>query len=250
MKEKLNKIRQEIDLIDCQMIKLLEERIALVKKVGQIKSSNCEISFIKADREFAMLVNLLSQSQHIPQQIIIAIWRLIISFSLQHEKKFAVNCFSANIEKAKRLIREYFSALTQINFSPSLNSKFGVQDLLVFERSDQKLYKYLYINNQYKIFTNLPDLNGDEREFFYLSNLLVAAKIMLDTITYDIAIIAVPQQLAEQITEKIFLTEIEINAEIFYICEVKKKIYNSLKKEPHISLLGGYASDFAKLILE
>ncbi len=48
MKEKLNKIRQEIDLIDCQMIKLLEERIALVKKVGQIKSSNCEISFYKS----------------------------------------------------------------------------------------------------------------------------------------------------------------------------------------------------------
>ena len=250
MKEKLNKIRQEIDLIDCQMIKLLEARIALVKKVGQIKSSNCDISFIKADREFAMLVNLLSKSTEIPQQIIIAIWRLIISFSLQHEKKFEVNCFSTNIEKAKRLIREYFSALTQINFSPRLNNKFGSQDLLVFERNDQKLYKYLYINNQYKIFANLPDLNGNARECFYLSNLLVAAKITLDTITYDIAIIAVPYQLAGQIVEKTFLTEIEINAEAFYICEVKKKIYNSLKKESDISLLGGYASDFTKLILE
>lgn len=243
MKEKLNKIRHEIDLIDYKIISLLEKRVSLVEKVAKIKSANPEISYIKANREAEMLTRLVKHSDKIPPQIIVNMWRLIISFSLQHERKFAINCFSDNCERAKRLSREYFSVLTKINYNPKLDEDLHNQDLILFERNDQNLYKFLFLNPKFKIFVNLPDLN-EGSEYFSLSNIIVAAQIPIDTISYDVAVIATEEEAGIVAELGVDIAQITIKDKSLTIYELGRDDYLKLAIKHEMQLLGGYISKF------
>jgi|GEM_PF-2823817 len=250
MKEKLQKIRESIDSVDNKIIELLEERMGYVKQVAELKADNPNISYIRADREVDMLKKLLDIESNLPPQIIIQIWRLIISMSLQEERSFSIiaNCEEAKQEYLKRLVREYFSSLTNVEFVSDFTKPELIQDLIACQSADAKQYEFLLRNKGYKIFTRLPDLNN-EREIFELSDVHVIAAISEEVISFDRAIIAVLEGKLDAGSDvRQVVKEIEVQGRKYGIYDVAKTDFFELKESQADSLiiefLGGYVESF------
>lgn len=243
MKEKLDKVRHQIDIIDYKIIALLESRISLVQQVAQIKSANNELSYIKPNREAEMMRKLIKHSEKIPAQVVISMWRLIISFSLQHEKEFRANYYGQDKEKVTRLIREYFSTLTKVNNVEKLDDNFNDEDLLIFANKEKDMFEFLLKNQEYKIFANLPDIK-EGHTYFKLSNILAAAKIKSETIAFDRAITAIPGLLGEDFEGELLSKKNKVKDVYYNIYDLSKTNYTKLmlspKKQGNIALLGGY----------
>ena len=199
MKEKLQKIRSSIDEIDRNIISLLEERMSFVAEVAELKHANPNISYIRADREAQMLRDLLKSNQKLPKQIIIQIWRLIISMSLQQECSFTIfaHCKEPQKEYVKRLVREYFSALTGLEYTEQIKLPESAQSLLACLYGDEEQYKFLLEHKEYKIFSRLPDL-GVDMDKFQLSEVNILAIISEELLAYDRVICAIEQELVAE----------------------------------------------------
>lgn len=75
----INKFRKEIDAIDDEILKLIEQRYRLVQKVGEIKKASSSGVFV-SEREKAIIERLSKQaSSSLPLEAISAIFREIIS---------------------------------------------------------------------------------------------------------------------------------------------------------------------------
>ncbi|HAW49431.1 TPA: prephenate dehydratase [bacterium] len=82
----LEKLRKEIDSIDDRLLKLLEQRISIAKKIGLLKKER-NISVLHADRENQILERLIRKSKIIPKGILSTIYREIFSLSLKFQKE-------------------------------------------------------------------------------------------------------------------------------------------------------------------
>lgn len=170
MDQKIINIRQDIDTIDKKIISLLEERIVLVNKIGKLKSANQDVSYIKADREYSMVRNLIRLSSSIPSEVILQIWRNIISYSLYSEKKYEIFLLGnkQTFDKVYYLIRIYFSSLPEIaHCDPSdVNWSNAVinnpSNIIVADINDDQFIKFLKDNLQFKIFAKLDARIGEE----------------------------------------------------------------------------------------
>lgn len=81
VKERLGQIRQEIDAVDRELLRLLNNRAALSREVGRIKNENTDIIF-KPLREKELLEKLSQQNPGIlPNEHMAHIWREILSSS-------------------------------------------------------------------------------------------------------------------------------------------------------------------------
>jgi chorismate mutase len=182
MQKQINKIRIKIDKIDRQIIDLLETRLSYVNEVAQFKSQNNKISYIKADREYDMMVDLQKYSNRIPKEIIFQIWRNIISFSLFSEKKFQIY-FTASkqeIDYATLLINNYFSYLPevihqQILINDSKATNILLNNVIVGSIEDQHFVEMLI---------NYPDLNifaklGNKRAKVYYAAALIPEQYLV-----------------------------------------------------------------------
>tara|TARA_B110000908_G_C10263041_1_gene460836 strand:- start:2517 stop:2768 length:252 start_codon:yes stop_codon:yes gene_type:complete len=75
----INKLRFEIDIIDDEILKLLERRVEIVKKLGDIKTINkYEILCSSRDNN---IINRLIQKSSLDNIFIKRIWNIIIDFS-------------------------------------------------------------------------------------------------------------------------------------------------------------------------
>lgn len=90
MSQKLQFLRKKIDFIDNEILELLEKRQCAVKEVGELKVAKGDNCFIKPDREDSMLKNLCDRTKIVPRNLIISIWRSVISSSLVTEKEFTI----------------------------------------------------------------------------------------------------------------------------------------------------------------
>lgn len=81
----LDKLREEIDRIDAQLVELLKQRAACVHQVGEAKRASGAPTFVP-ERESALIDKLLKLNEGIlPEKSLLSIWRQIVSCSFHLE---------------------------------------------------------------------------------------------------------------------------------------------------------------------
>lgn len=86
---KLKELREKINFIDSEILKLLEERAEVVTQVGELKKGT-NIPLYIPERESEILENISSKVKVIPKDSIKFVYREIISGCRVLEKKFNV----------------------------------------------------------------------------------------------------------------------------------------------------------------
>lgn len=85
--DKLNKLREEINSIDLEIISLIKKRLDVVKKVGKIKKeSNLPIKNPARERELITLLTNQARKAKIPQELIKIIWKEFFKIAYKVEK--------------------------------------------------------------------------------------------------------------------------------------------------------------------
>ncbi len=83
----IEELRNQIDQIDEKLLKVIKERIAIMRQIGEMKKSqNIEIrDFDREDSKVAMLKKQ-AKELNIPENIIMAVWNVFFENSLEIEK--------------------------------------------------------------------------------------------------------------------------------------------------------------------
>jgi chorismate mutase-like protein len=88
----LDSLRQKIDALDTELLRLLNERASLAKEIGIIKN-RASLPIYAPDREMKLLRSLCERNQGpLRPESICAIYREIMSASLALEKNIAIAC--------------------------------------------------------------------------------------------------------------------------------------------------------------
>ena len=89
----ISEIRDQIDAIDSQLLKLLNERASLALEIGRIKNRD-GLPIYAPDREMALLRKLIDRNEGpLSESAIRAIYREIMSAALALEKDVFIACF-------------------------------------------------------------------------------------------------------------------------------------------------------------
>ncbi|OQQ01836.1 bifunctional chorismate mutase/prephenate dehydrogenase [Vibrio splendidus] len=98
MAVELNELRDQIDAIDKQMLDLLAQRLALVEKVGEVKSEH-GLPIYVPEREAAMLASRRQEAEKIgvPPQLIEDILRRTMRESYASEKDSGFKCLNPEL---------------------------------------------------------------------------------------------------------------------------------------------------------
>ncbi|EKM3680601.1 MULTISPECIES: bifunctional chorismate mutase/prephenate dehydrogenase [Vibrio] len=98
MAVELNALRDQIDAVDKQMLELLAQRLALVEKVGEVKSEH-GLPIYAPDREAAMLASRRAEAEKmgIPPQLIEDILRRTMRESYASEKDSGFKCLNPDL---------------------------------------------------------------------------------------------------------------------------------------------------------
>jgi chorismate mutase/prephenate dehydratase len=119
---KLPEIRQKIDAIDEQLIKLLSERSDLVHEVGLVKRAE-GTEIYAPEREETVLRALVEKNQklkgRLPEKSIRAIYREIMSASLALEKDLTIAYFGPEATNTHQAARSKFGA--SVHYTPQVS---------------------------------------------------------------------------------------------------------------------------------
>jgi len=112
MTKDLTKLRTEIDAIDQKIINLLENRMKIVKRVKEIKQNNGEKLFMRPEREFNMIANLIKFSnKQLADDFIFDVWRKIISYANFLEQDLKIDLFNPeNIPCYKYILNNFYNS--------------------------------------------------------------------------------------------------------------------------------------------
>ncbi|MBM5782230.1 MAG: chorismate mutase [Pelagibacterales bacterium] len=115
-------LRQEIDKIDNQIIKLLSQRMEVVKQVGELKKNNNEKFFIRANREADMIKDLIKKTDSsFPKSVIVNIWRKIIASANMTEQSLNIVIHNPkNIADYPYLVKDYYNQEIPISLNDSV----------------------------------------------------------------------------------------------------------------------------------
>jgi chorismate mutase len=120
----LQELREEIDEIDAQIIKLIKRRMSVIPRVSELKKNNGEKFFIKSSREIDMIKNLVKQVEGNFLKLTIAdIWRKLITSANMEEQALQIGIHNPHaVGDYEYLVREYFSQqVTITNFDSATN---------------------------------------------------------------------------------------------------------------------------------
>ncbi len=112
----LSQCRNEINVIDDEILQLLSQRMKIVSQVRQIKESSGEKFFIKSGREADMIKSLIAKANPVlPKSTIISIWRKIITSSNMLEQSIKIALHNPQkLSEYNYLVREYYSDFVPI----------------------------------------------------------------------------------------------------------------------------------------
>ncbi len=86
--EKLNKLREEINSIDSEIISLIKKRLAVVRKVGKIKkTNNLPVKNPVRERQLITLLTNQAKKAKIPEELIKNIWQELFKLAYKLEKE-------------------------------------------------------------------------------------------------------------------------------------------------------------------
>ncbi len=85
--DELQKLRQEIDAVDSEILSLIAKRLGIVKKIGEYKKRN-KIPVIDTSREHLLLESLRKKSKEygLDFRLMESIWKLLFQASYKKEK--------------------------------------------------------------------------------------------------------------------------------------------------------------------
>ena len=276
----LTAFRSEIDKIDNQIISLLEDRMAIITKVADLKKNNQEKFFIKSAREADMIKDLVKKSDIIPQTTIVNIWRKIITAANMREQPLHIAIHNPkNISDYAFLVREYYSDAVAISMSDSATNvvselEKGVAQIGIFqlpqndsENSAENWWINL-ANNRLglRVFAKIPpvEYSGHEKNFEAIQ--LVAAAIKEpEKSSSDNSLLYV--ELSKEISKSQLISTLkesgidgrilksvrlpQVEAVVFYLLDVvgffdeNDAIISAFKKseiKPYTKVLGHYAT--------
>ncbi len=136
MSKELKELREKIDDIDKRIVKLLNERAKLSKKVGDVKREK-SIEIIDFSREKEVYRKVISYSEReIPDENLISIYREIIASSRKLQKCYTVSVLGPEGTFSHIVFRKFFGNNTNCKFTENIkeifkdiavkNSKFGI----------------------------------------------------------------------------------------------------------------------------
>jgi len=164
---KLSKIRQEIDRIDTELIRLLNERADLVHEIGLVKKE-AGLSIYAPEREESLLQGLVRKSRgRLPSHSIRAIYREIMSASLALEKDLLIAYLGPEGTWTHQAARSKFGA--SVRYLPQANIG-DVFDQVTRRRAD---YGVVPIENSVEGAVN------HTHDVFVDSELKICAQILL-----------------------------------------------------------------------
>lgn len=80
----LSALRQQIDALDAQLLRLIDERAALAGQIGAAKAASGDASLLKPDREALLLRKLLATPRRAASdEVIVRVWHELISENLR-----------------------------------------------------------------------------------------------------------------------------------------------------------------------
>ncbi len=165
MKDKLRKLRDEIDNIDKEIVRLLNKRAALSFKVGEIKRAK-NIDIIDYEREKEVLKKILSFSDKIiSDEDLKNIYKEIIASSRKIQKSYIVSILGPEGTFSHIAFKRFFGENSKCSFTRGIkdifkevvseNSRFGIVPVEnSIEGSISATLDYLY-EYDVKIWTEL-----------------------------------------------------------------------------------------------
>jgi len=91
----LDVLRREIDHINDQILGLLEQRYAIVRRVSRAKASDGPATLpLRPWRERQIVERLSARAEHVPAQDVTHIWRSILSLSAQSQRAYRVTLWA------------------------------------------------------------------------------------------------------------------------------------------------------------
>ncbi len=125
MSEDLNKIRNLIDKIDKQIVKSLNERAVLAKKIKKAKASSQKKDIFRPEREAQILRKLASTNLGpLTATHLQTIFREIISSCLSLETSLKVSCLGPQQSYSNLALNKFFGSSVKIKFNNSISEIF------------------------------------------------------------------------------------------------------------------------------
>lgn len=116
----LNSLREKIDAIDSDLIRLLNERSIVAKEIGSVKSKQ-GLPIYSPEREERVLRSLVEKSQGpLTSEAIRAIYREIMSAALALEKDIAIACLGPSGGPAHQAAHSKFGSSVRYVFFPEV----------------------------------------------------------------------------------------------------------------------------------
>ena len=117
-------LRGEIDAIDNQIISLLNQRMQVISKVGELKKNHQEKFFIRSNREADMIKELVKKSgDSFSKSAIVSIWRKIITNANMHEQELNIVIHNPrNIAQYTYLVKEYYNDIVPLRTHDSASN--------------------------------------------------------------------------------------------------------------------------------
>ena len=113
-REKLETVRARIDAVDAELLRLVDERAALARTVGEIKRAAGGLDdgklAIRTEREAQLLRRLIASSRHTASpEVIVRVWRELIGESLRIQNPFQITVWGGrNPARTVELARQWF----------------------------------------------------------------------------------------------------------------------------------------------
>ncbi len=144
MKEKLLKLRNEIDRIDTEILGLIEARQEVVKQVGELKKNNTSRIYVP-ERELEIFKRLASISKTLDYEKIKIIFTEIISACRDLERRFNVVIFDIEGERiAKKIFGSYVNII-MIEKKSNLNYNGSNYDFILAKEKEVEIKSDEYI---------------------------------------------------------------------------------------------------------
>ena len=125
MSEDLNKIRILIDKIDKKIVKSLNDRADLAKKIKKAKASSEKKDIFRPEREAQILRKIAStNSGPLTIKHLQAIFREIISSCLSLETDLKVSCLGPQESYSHLALNKFFGSSVNIKFNNSISEIF------------------------------------------------------------------------------------------------------------------------------
>ena len=182
---KLEALRAEIDRLDAELLSVLEKRIAIVEDITAAKKSDGKALAFRPGREASILRNILkAHSSKLPDTVIAAIWRELISAVGWMQQPYSVSITAPDKSVGYwDLARFHFGSATPMKLHqlPSVvlrevyenPSTLGVLPWLTRERDTWWTHLAQGGENVPKILAALPFLDNPSGEFEDLNSLVI-----------------------------------------------------------------------------